>query len=605
MSYVLWDVIPILERRGYYNFATDALEVLLFGKRLPRATTNKVIPDILAHSLQNSLDASARSYRPLLSRRARGKGFDRLIIDYTHLVRKHKNAAGVVEPKNSERRVSKGNASTKAKKKVSPGSIVNEVVTLLTEPIIRTCVPTGQISFSSIRTLARRLKRPLSRTLKGLHSFETSELGHRLSNDDDDDDDDAQQSMAKYNDWTPIVDTAVANAMGTDRDSVGGRCSFIGFEEDDHAVRMGSVNVEELAKEYYHQGRLPLSDVSPRKGGWHGYHDEGGKIRILFRILSSAILGMDWGSKVKSVNATSEPSTIHLTPYQGAPFDLHVGAEQIDSTGLGCGGIYSRRKSSIDDFLGKLSSLDGEGLSSFVYDSINSRVWYTNSLHRPDLVLESDLKQVRTLSMVAAGLGGKLLASIFRCLFFDYRHYSGGLPDLLLVRALYYSPTADDRPTTNDQCIGELVDLGDWIGEEFSSEHQEAIKAKQVARILMDTDGDFLGCSKVGDSGGRATNRFQRSGRSRKSFPTNAAIVKEGDHSNDDEGKLSYSMPEKLNFNHNSRQIRVECMFVEVKSQNDRLDSRQEDWLNILDQHGNARVCKFGKAPKKIMLLRT
>mmetsp|Transcript_25334 Transcript_25334/g.52674 ORF Transcript_25334/g.52674 Transcript_25334/m.52674 type:complete len:272 (-) Transcript_25334:1363-2178(-) len=190
MSYVLWDVIPILERRGYYNFATDALEVLLFGKRLPRATTNKVIPDILAHSLQNSLDASARSYRPLLSRRARGKGFDRLIIDYTHLVRKHKNAAGVVEPKNSERRVSKGNASTKAKKKVSPGSIVNEVVTLLTEPIIRTCVPTGQISFSSIRTLARRLKRPLSRTLKGLHSFETSELGHRLSNDDDDDDDD-------------------------------------------------------------------------------------------------------------------------------------------------------------------------------------------------------------------------------------------------------------------------------------------------------------------------------------------------------------------------------------------------------------------------------
>jgi hypothetical protein len=40
-------------------------------------------------------------------------------------------------------------------------------------------------------------------------------------------------------------------------------------------------------------------------------------------------------------------------------------------------------------------------------------------------------------------------------------------------------------------------------------------------------------------------------------------------------------------------------MFVEVKSHSDRLDSRQEDWLNILDLHGNARVCKFEKAPKQ------
>jgi hypothetical protein len=32
---------------------------------------------------------------------------------------------------------------------------------------------------------------------------------------------------------------------------------------------------------------------------------------------------------------------------------------------------------------------------------------------------------------------------------------------------------------------------------------------------------------------------------------------------------------------------------VEVKSSNDRLDPRQEDWLNVIDRHGRARVCKF------------
>jgi hypothetical protein len=39
---------------------------------------------------------------------------------------------------------------------------------------------------------------------------------------------------------------------------------------------------------------------------------------------------------------------------------------------------------------------------------------------------------------------------------------------------------------------------------------------------------------------------------------------------------------------------------VEVKSQNDRLDGRQEDWLNIIDNAGGyARVCKFVGKPKK------
>jgi hypothetical protein len=57
-------------------------------------------------------------------------------------------------------------------------------------------------------------------------------------------------------------------------------------------------------------------------------------------------------------------------------------------------------------------------------------------------------------------------------------------------------------------------------------------------------------------------------------------------------------LPARLVLSQNERAIEVQCMFVEVKSQNDRLDGRQEDWLNVLDRVGNARVCKFANAQK-------
>jgi hypothetical protein len=570
MSYVLWDVIPILERRGYYHFAINALEVLLFGRRLERTTTNQSIPDSLVPSTEHF---------SLISRRARGKALDRLVIDYTHCVRKS-DAIDFTKLEKTQKGSKKGK-SIKAKKFFVPKSTASEVVARLIKPLLIASVGRGQITFSAIRTLARRLKCPLSHTLQGLELYEANELGHRLGGDEE------EQDMTKYIDWQAVTDTTVANALNTDTNTVGGRCSFVGFEEDDQN-HVGSLNVEELAKEYYYKGRLPVIDSSPIKGGWIGYHDEGGKIRTLFRILSSEPLGMDWEFNANSNVCSRE---VHLSPYQGAPFDLHVGAEHIDSTdrisksaSVGSGGMYTRRKGSIDGFLSKLSKLDGENLSNFVYDSINNRVQYVNSSHRPDLTLEHDVQHTRTLSMLAVGFGGKMLASIFRCFFFDYRHYSGGLPDLLLVRALYEKSTA-----TDDE---QLVVLGEWVGETFSEKHQDAVKAKQAYQLLGgDTDDDFLGCSKVGDSGGRNTNsRFKRSSRTRNSFgPTNE----------NEEDEVNVSMPDRLSLNHNSRSIKVECMFVEVKSHSDRLDSRQEDWLNILDLHGNARVCKFEKAPKQ------
>ena len=58
------------------------------------------------------------------------------------------------------------------------------------------------------------------------------------------------------------------------------------------------------------------------------------------------------------------------------------------------------------------------------------------------------------------------------------------------------------------------------------------------------------------------------------------------------------AFPAKLQLVHNEEPVAVDCMFVEVKSENDRLDARQEDWLNIIDVFADARVCKFGSKKK-------
>ena len=305
-------------------------------------------------------------------------------------------------------------------------------------------------------------------------------------------------------------------------------------------------------------------------------------MRALFRIVCAApILGMDFGCAYAQMSAqeSQEHVTVHLSPYQSAPFDLHVGFEARNTAG----GFYARRRKDIVLFLDKIGGMSDQELSDLIYDSIASRVLYMNINKQKDPFLDRDVLQIRTLSAIAAGFGGKQLASIFRCFFFDYRHYSGGLPDLHLLRAVMMDPFQ----TTHGEV--SLVDLGEWIGESFSIENQQALGAHQAAAILCDRDDEFLGCSKVGDSGGQAS-RFSRNGKLMSNLPNKTT----------DQSKIPSleSLPEKLQLKHRGQSVRVECMMVEVKSSNDRLDPRQEDWLNILDRYGNARVCKFESKSK-------
>jgi hypothetical protein len=304
---------------------------------------------------------------------------------------------------------------------------------------------------------------------------------------------------------------------------------------------------------------------------------------------------MDW-TRGDDNKPSVDDTLVFLTPYQGSPFDLHVGAQRTTSKPdsessewtMNSEGFYVRRKASIEAFLSKISKLDGEDLSRLVYDCISDRLAYAKKINHVDDALSRDVQNVRTYSFLAAGFGGRHLADAMRCMFFDYRHYSGGFPDLLLCRAQYKPEAGVASPP--DQL--EFVDLGKWIGESFSVEYQSSLRSERANQMLEDRDDDFLGCSKAGDSGGRGNKWYS------KRPPGRWSGLATNNEQQEKENLKEVEMPARLELHYKGRHIVPECMFVEVKSQNDRLDARQEDWLNILDVNGKARVCKFVKPPK-------
>jgi hypothetical protein len=100
-----------------------------------------------------------------------------------------------------------------------------------------------------------------------------------------------------------------------------------------------------------------------------------------------------------------------------------------------------------------------------------------------------------------------------------------------------------------------------------------------------------LGCTKTGDTGSSSL-KSSRGKRPPRTLEGNGD-GKGGPTSTPAEGRKSSALPKRLELVYDDRPVSVECVMVEVKSSNDRLDPRQEDWLNVIDRHGRARVCKF------------
>lgn len=218
------------------------LELLLFGS-FHGASTD-------ASQIANRLDLpKTTTLAPiLLSRRARGKAIDRLIIDYGHM---HRQSIADKD---------------KAGKKAASEAFQARVAQFC-EQIISSTAQSGSIGFSSIRTVARRLKRPLADSLRDIECLESAELGLRFGSESDMSN--ASAKSKKYSDWTPITDRSVANALKNEENGPGARCAFVGFEEDDEKAGASSLNVEELAMELYQCGRLPTEEGSEcSHGGW-------------------------------------------------------------------------------------------------------------------------------------------------------------------------------------------------------------------------------------------------------------------------------------------------------------------------------------------------
>ncbi len=535
LAYIVWSTIDTMEKRGYYEIACQMLETIIFGFVIDGPEWNF---DSYLKQIQENVAISHVS-QVLLSRRVRGKAIERLIIDRKHLARKVRK-------------------STKNRSVICP-------VDKFTAKFIPIIASTASVPISFLRKFARRIKQPLVKLLDNEWSAEIFELDIRLVQDACIPSASGMKSARREQQWSPTIDTAVANAIRHEIDSgASTRCSYIGDEDGFEHTR--SLNVEELAIELYAAGKLPLEETDDihkfLKGGWRGWHCEGLHVRVLFRIMCGHLL-LESESCIDD-----EHYSIFLQPYQVAPLDLHVAysifRDSRDSkTSVKANlSFYTRRRKRIEEYFKRLEGMSAQELCDLIFELVTGKVAELKRLQKKftnEQSLFRDIQQVRTLSMLAAGFGGRQLTAMFRLLCFDYRHYGAGLPDLLLVRAF----TRESKPSG---ILCKPLDLNQWIGEVFQH------SPNCTSSILEDRDEEFLGGS-LNDRQGLST--YQKRGNNSEGFTFEGFD------------------PERLVLSQNGSPVTIECMFVEVKSHNDRLDDRQEDWLNVLDRFGNARLCKF------------
>ncbi len=75
MAYTIWDCIEVLEKRGFHQIAVDMLETILFGRLMKNEIREMPEKKVFDGFLQ-----------VMLSRRVRGKAYDRLIVDKKHII---------------------------------------------------------------------------------------------------------------------------------------------------------------------------------------------------------------------------------------------------------------------------------------------------------------------------------------------------------------------------------------------------------------------------------------------------------------------------------------------------------------------------------------
>jgi Fanconi-associated nuclease 1 len=117
-----------------------------------------------------------------------------------------------------------------------------------------------------------------------------------------------------------------------------------------------------------------------------------------------------------AIEMTCMPAAdVFLTPFQDAPLDLNTPSR-----------FYQNRRALIDDTLAFLTAATPRQLANMVAESWTARCGIVCRGVRWDSWTLSGLQ------VAACCVGGRGLAAVFRALCENYRHLSGGLPDLLV-----------------------------------------------------------------------------------------------------------------------------------------------------------------------------
>jgi hypothetical protein len=205
---------------------------------------------------------------------------------------------------------------------------------------------------------------------------------------------------ALHREWAEWPDDVIEGSRLGEK-TVGRKSRFAGFDQHENLSTVGAdgqtCGVENLCLQHYSQ---------PEHGAWYGLHCEGACFRTLFGILFWDII------------FCSQVPDVFLTPFQDAPLDLNTFPD-----------FFVNRKNAILDKLEQLKVSSPQELLTAValgwkkhYGTLCRGVNWTGW-------------SLKFLQLVALCVGGEGLAGIGRTLCVNYRHFSGGLPDLVLLKA--------------------------------------------------------------------------------------------------------------------------------------------------------------------------
>lgn len=333
--------------------------------------------------------------------------------------------------------------------------------------------------------------------------------------------------LAQEQSWSPPLVTVTGHRLSRGEGlAKGGKSRYVSSSDN-------VVGVEDLALEAIGQGEAVGEQGSAfaqrlAGGHWVGWHCEGAVLRSVFGLLF-------WDVLFGPTSDAAACVPVFVSPYQDAPLDLDT-----------AGTFYLNRADIIEKRLLHIQTACEWGLASELADRYRS--CYRQRCR--GVTWDTPLK---VLCATVVCLKGPALALTCRALASDYRYFSGGLPDLFLVRA----------SVDKDDGSAEFLDFEAWLGR---------------------------GCLEIGvdlldDVVGKADAEAEAEG-------LNSDEDTEPTADTSKSGSVDIFHCEAEGLERPEGHWQFEACFVEVKGPSDSLSRRQWTWLKYLDDGGVlAGVC--------------